>query len=248
MLLGRKMTVALGAKGSNLVFNGKLSQVSAEAAYHHLVTPVFGKEVVYDVPNAVFMEQKRMVKSGVSNENLRVYLGLIVDEVQQFLSHDARFEAFQSRKPGKSGAVPIFVAMSELIILTASRTLQGPEVRQGLDKSFADLYHDLDAGFTPINFVFPYLPLPANLRRDRAQKQMSDFYRSIVEKRRTHPRDDMDPDMISALMGQKYKNGRSLSDLEIAHIMIAILMAGQHTSSATSSWALLRLGSKPELM
>lgn len=57
-----------------------------------------------------------------------------------------------------------------------------------------------------------------------------------------------DHDMIAALMEQSYKNGRKLGDREIAHIMIALLMAGQHTSSATGSWALLRLASRPEIM
>lgn len=54
--------------------------------------------------------------------------------------------------------------------------------------------------------------------------------------------------MIAALMDQSYKNGRKLSDMEIAHIMIVLLMAGQHTSSATGSWAMLRLASRPEFM
>jgi len=53
--------------------------------------------------------------------------------------------------------------------------------------------------------------------------------------------------MISALLGQRYRNGRSLLDHEIAHIMIALLMAGQHTSSASSSWALLHIAANPDI-
>jgi len=33
ILLGRRMTVALGPKGSNLILGGRLSEVSAEEAY-----------------------------------------------------------------------------------------------------------------------------------------------------------------------------------------------------------------------
>ncbi|SNX85340.1 probable Sterol 14 alpha-demethylase [Melanopsichium pennsylvanicum] len=248
VLLGRRITVALGPKGSNLVFNAKHHQVTAEDAYTHLTTPVFGKEVVYDVPNAVFMEQKKFVKVGLSVENFRVYVPQIVDEVKQYIRTDPRFSAVQ--KGNKSLVVDIFQAMSEVIILTASRTLQGKEVREGLDKSFAQLYHDLDSGFTPINFVIPNLPLPSNFKRDKAQKKMSQFYQDIVSKRRAlgHTGDDGENDMIAALMEQKYKNGRELSGVEIAHMMIALLMAGQHTSSATSSWAFLRLASRPNII
>lgn len=249
VLLGRKMTVALGPKGSNLVFNGRLAQVSAEDAYTSLTTPVFGKEVVYDVPNSKFMEQKRFVKVGLSIENFRAYVGQIEKEVKDFIATDPAFAPVRGDvEPGTKAVVDIFKGMSELTILTASRTLQGNEVRENLDKSFAQLYHDLDSGFTPINFVIPNLPLPNNLRRDRAQRQMSQFYMNIISKRRTESVEGTEHDMIAALMEQSYKNGQPIRDIEIAHMMIALLMAGQHTSSATGSWAMLRLASRPELI
>lgn len=54
-------------------------------------------------------------------------------------------------------------------------------------------------------------------------------------------------DMLQALQGVTYKNGHVLTDKEIAHMMIALLMAGQHTSAATSSWLLLHLAVRPDL-
>jgi sterol 14alpha-demethylase len=53
--------------------------------------------------------------------------------------------------------------------------------------------------------------------------------------------------MIAALLDQKYRNGQALKDHEIAHIMIALLMAGQHTSSASGSWSLLHLAANPDI-
>lgn len=53
---------------------------------------------------------------------------------------------------------------------------------------------------------------------------------------------------MAALINQNYRNGRPLKDHEIAHIMIALLMAGQHTSSATGSWALLHLADRPDIL
>lgn len=55
-------------------------------------------------------------------------------------------------------------------------------------------------------------------------------------------------DMIAALTGCEYKNGVALTERDIAHMMIAILMAGQHTSSATSSWTILHLADRPDIM
>lgn len=47
---------------------------------------VFGTEVVYDVPNAILMEQKKFVKFGLTTENFRRYVGIIKGEVEGYLS------------------------------------------------------------------------------------------------------------------------------------------------------------------
>jgi len=60
ILLGRKITLYLGPKGNQFVLNAKLKDVNAEEIYSVLTTPVFGKDVIYDVPNAKFMEQKKV--------------------------------------------------------------------------------------------------------------------------------------------------------------------------------------------
>jgi sterol 14-demethylase len=48
-------------------------------------------------------------------------------------------------------------------------------------------------------------------------------------------------------MQQSYRDGRQLRDHEIAHMMITLLMAGQHTSSSSDSWTLLRLANNPDV-
>ena len=40
----------------------------------------------------------------------------------------------------------------------------------------------------------------------------------------------------------------AVPDKEIAHMMIALLMAGQHSLSSTGSWIMLRLVSRPEIL
>lgn len=155
-----------------------------ERVQQHLTTPVFGKGVVYDVPNEVFMEQKRFVKVGLSTDNLKAYVGMIEDEIDEFVAHDPNFKVYQTNDINEWGSFDVITVMQEITILTASRTLQGKEVREGLTKSFAGLYNDLDGGFTPLNFMFPNLPLESYRKRDRAQVKMSDFYVNIIQKRR----------------------------------------------------------------
>lgn len=104
---------------------------------------------------------------------------MITDECARFFAEEMHLT---QATPGPK-TVEVFKTMSSLIILTAARTLQGKEVRDLMDSRFAELYHDLDGGFTPLNFLFPNLPLPSYKRRDKAQKEMSDFYVNIMNKR-----------------------------------------------------------------
>ena len=188
----------------------------------------------------------QFVKFGLTTSAFHSYVGLITKEVRNFWSKENSHKKFASA----SGIINLPSAMAELTIYTASRSLQGKEVREKFDSTFADMYHDLDMGFTPINFMLPWAPLPQNRKRDFAQQKMADTYMSIIRQRREHGDlipDDREEDMIWNLMNCVYKNGTPVPDREVAHMMIALLMAGQHSSSSTITWIFLRLASRPHI-
>ena len=130
------------------------------------------------------MEQKKFMKVGLSTDNMRTYVGMVESEVSQFLRNDPSFRIFQMNDLNEWGQFDVLKATQEMTILTASRTLQGKEVRSNMDATFAQLFTDLDGGFTPLNFMFPNLPLESYRRRDRAQKKMADFYVDIIKARK----------------------------------------------------------------
>lgn len=244
MLLGKVMTVYLGPKGHEFVLNSKLAEVSAEEAYTHLTTPVFGKGVIYDCPNSKLMEQKKFAKFALTKELFQKYVPKIKEEV---LSYFASSENFEMTKKDE-GVVNVMHSQPEITIFTASRSLMGDEMRKRFDASFASLYSDLDKGFTPINFVFPNLPLPQYRKRDEAQQKISSTYMGLINLRRESGDVVPDRDLIDSLMtNSTYKDGVKMTDQEIANLLIGVLMGGQHTSAATSAWFLLHLAEKPEL-
>lgn len=248
LLLGRVMTVYLGPKGHEFVLNAKASYVSAEEAYQHLTTPVFGKGVIYDCPNARLMEQKKFAKSALTRDAFRAYVPMIKEEVLNYFKTSKNFFAGSSNDGKTSGIADVMQTQPEITIFTASRTLLGKDIRSKLNSSFAGLYSDLDKGFTPINFVFPNLPfLSMYKKRDAAQREISSTYMSVIEQRRKN-NDIKDRDLVDSLMkNSTYKDGVKMTDQEIANLLIGVLMGGQHTSAATSAWFLLHLAEKPEI-
>ncbi|KAG9584970.1 14-alpha sterol demethylase Cyp51B, partial [Aureobasidium melanogenum] len=245
VLLGKQTTVYLGTKGNEFILNGKLKDLNAEDTYSPLTTPVFGQGVVYDCSNAMLMQQKKFIKHGLTTASLQSHVSTITHETGAFFAHDASHKRFSSQ----SGTFDLPAAMAELTINTASRSLQGQEARDQVDSTFAHLYHDLYMEITPINFMLPWAPLLQNRRRDRAQKKMADTYKAIIQQKRSLPCDlEFDQgSMLRNLMTCQYKDGTALTDQDIAHIMIALLMAGQHSSSSTISWILLCLASRPDI-
>ncbi|KAJ6095701.1 hypothetical protein N7486_006447 [Penicillium sp. IBT 16267x] len=88
--------------------------------------------------------------------------------------------------------------------------------------------------------------------RDVAHVRMREIYLDIINERRQQAATGTDQgpqakDMIWHLMDCVYRDGTPIPDKEIAHMMITLLMAGQHSSSAISCWILLRLASEPEM-
>lgn len=163
------------------------------------------------------------------------------DEIRSFTKRTPAFH-------DNSGTINIPQITAQITLFTASRTLQGKEIRAKLDTTFAALYHDLDDGFQPINFMLPWLPLPQNRRRDKGQKKMTQLYTDIINARRENGMRQDSEDMLWTLMNSTYKDGTPVPDSEIAHMMIALLMAGQHSSSVTSAWIMLHLAAQPEIM
>ncbi|KAJ3219611.1 Lanosterol 14-alpha-demethylase [Dinochytrium kinnereticum] len=241
LMLGRKMTFCLGPDGNHFVFNVKIKNATAEGAYDKLTVPVFGKDVVYDVENSVFMEQKKFVKDALSTAAFRSYIPIFTQETVDFIKAiDFKGQKQLIYEP--------FAEMSELIIRTASHTLMGKEIRQQLREGIVSkLYHDLDRGLAPINVFFRWLPLPTYFARDRAHNEMTRVFTRIIKERRAN-KDIENTDVLQALMSATYKDGSKMSDDAVGHMMIAMLMAGQHTSSTTTAWILFELARCPEIV
>jgi len=137
--------------------------------------------------------------------------------------------------------------MNRLTILTASRCLLGPEIRENpkVAGEFAALYHDLEGGLNPIAFFYPYFPLPAHFKRDRARVEIQKLFASIIKERRSRTEEKFE-DMLQNLLDSNYKTGEVLADDAVVGILLGLLFAGQHTSGITSTWTGFFLCTHPQ--
>nr|QQD79796.1 sterol 14 alpha-demethylase [Prototheca miyajii] len=231
-LAHRRMTFLIGPHASPHFFNATDDKMSQTEVYNFNV-PTFGPGVVFDVDQRVRSEQFRFVADALKSSKLKTYVPAFHKEAEEYFS-----------QWGETGVVNLAQEFGQLIILTASRTLLGREVRESMFQRVADLFHDLDDGMRPLSVLFPYLPTAYHKKRDAARKELSQIFRKIVAARRASG--VKEDDVLQALIDSRYRkvyDGRATTDEEITGLLIALLFAGQHTSSMVSTWTGLYLAS-----
>lgn len=217
-----KITFLIGPEVSAHFFKANEADLSQQEVYQFNV-PIFGPGVVFDVDYTVRQEQFRFFTEALRVNKLKGYVDQMVVEAEDYFS-----------KWGDSGEVDIKYELEHLIILTASRCLLGREVRDKLFDDVSALFHDLDNGMLPVSVLFPYLPIPAHRRRDKARKRLAEIFANIIASRKHAGKSEND--MLQCFIDSKYKDGRPTSESEVTGLLIAALFGGQHTSSITSTW------------
>jgi len=83
--------------------------------------------------------------------------------------------------------------------------------------------------------------LPSFKQRDFAREEVAKIFRRIIKQRKEDGSSKGKDDILSILMECEYKDGSILEDEHLVGMMIALLFAGQHTSSITGTWAGLNI-------
>jgi sterol 14-demethylase len=226
-VFNRRMVAMFGPEAHEAVFRAPDEVLSPSEAYK-IMTPVFGKDIVYDAPPAKMAEQLKMLLPALKDRRMRTYGEAVVYETEQTIA-----------TWGEMGVVDFVDFCRVLTNFTSSRCLLGREFREGMNEEFAAVYHDLERGVTPLAYINAHLPIPSFWKRDRARVRMVEMITSIVSDRRRAGRTG--EDFLQTLMDSRYSDGRALSEHEITGMLLAGMFAGHHTSSVTTAWALIEL-------
>jgi sterol 14alpha-demethylase len=237
-MMHKHLTFLFGTEASTPFFKLGDEQMSQPEVYGFM-TPVFGKGVIYDAEPKRRYQQMQQAATGLKKDRLVSYVPKIEWETVNYFS-----EWGKTKGEGKGD---LLVALSELTILSATRCLHGDDVRDTMFNDVARLFHDLDKGTEPLSFFFPYLPTPAHALRDKARLEMVEIFSKVIQKRRddttTKPEDRTD--LLQLFIDFKYRDGEGLSNDQVVGMLIAMLFAGQHTSSVTSTWTAMFLVHNP---
>jgi sterol 14-demethylase len=231
---GKLMVLLTGPKANEAFFRAPDQQLSTADAYKMMV-PVFGEDVVYDAPPEKMNEQLQMLMPALRDKRMRTYGEIVAAEVERGIADW-----------GDEGEIDLVEYSRVLTNFTSSHCLLGSKFREEMTEEFAQVYHDLEMGVTPLAYIHAHLPLPSFRRRDRARVRLVEMITEIIENRRKSG--EIGEDFLQTLMDSKYQSGASLNEHEITGLLLAAMFAGHHTSSVTTSWTLLELLHNPGCM
>ena len=129
-------------------------------------------------------------------------------------------------------------------MLISSRCLVGKEVREKMYGQFCTNFHQIEEGVNFASFLFPYIPIPVNRRRDRARIRLTKIISEVVRSRKSQ--NHVEEDVLQSFMDSTYKNGRGTNVEEVSGMMLGLIFAGKHTSAMTSAWTGACLLSHPK--
>jgi sterol 14-demethylase len=230
-IANKKMVALFGPEAHEAVFRAPDSQLNPAEAYK-IMTPVFGKNMVYDAAPERMDEQLKMLLPALKDRRMRTYTEIIVEEVEASIA-----------EWGDEGEIDLVDYCRVLTNFTSAHCLLGREFRHDMTHEFAEIYHDLERGITPLAYINAHLPLPSFRARDRARVRLVEMIGEIIEARRRSG--TQGEDFLQTLIESRYKNGASLTDDEITGMLLAAMFAGHHTSSVTTAWTLLELMRNP---
>jgi sterol 14-demethylase len=233
-LFHQSMVLLTGTEASEAFYRAP-DEVLDQGPAYKIMTPIFGKGVVFDAPIARKNQQLLMLMPALRDKPMRTYSDIIVGEVATLLD-----------RWGDSGEIDLLEFTKELTIYTSSHCLLGAEFRYELNREFVEIYRDLEQGIQPIAYVFPDLPLPVFRRRDKARARLQELVSQIMEKRAQQSENRTN--VFQMLIDASYEDGSKLTAHEITGMLIAAVFAGHHTSSGTAAWVLIELLRHPEHM
>lgn len=235
-LADKDVVLLTGAEANEVFFRASEEELDQAAAYPFM-TPVFGKGVVFDA--SAERRREMLHNQSLRDKFMRGHAETISDEINRMV---AGWD--------DSGEIDLLDFFAELTIYTSTSCLIGKKFREELDRSYAELFHDLEQGTDALAFVDAHMDIESFRRRDAARLALVERIQGIMDRRRAEPTADKeDMDLVDVLLTiEDDKGNPRFSADEITGMFISMMFAGHHTTSGTAAWTLIELLQNPDFL
>ncbi|AFZ23787.1 cytochrome P450 [Cylindrospermum stagnale PCC 7417] len=185
-----------------------------------------------------WQRQRRLTQPAFHRDRIFSYGEVMVDYTNRLLTNWS---------DGK--IIAIHEEMMHLTLEIVAKTLFGAEVTEveTVEKimQISMAYFD-DRNNNFLLFVIPdWVPLPHNLRFQKAAQQFDEIIYPIIQRRRESGEDQ--GDLLSMLLQMQDENGNRMSDKQLRDEAVTLFIAGHETTALAISWGWYLLSQHPEI-
>ncbi len=200
------------------------------------VTDLFGKGLLTSEGDS-WLRRRRLAAPAFHRQRINNYGRVMVDYTERMLGR------------WRDGEVrPIHQEMMHLTMEIVTKTLFDIEMS---GDAAGDVGHAFDMATAEIaaRFRRPFkipeaIPVPSNLRYQRAVRRLNDLVYGIIKERRSNSGDR--GDLLSMLMTARDEDGSVMSDQQLRDEVITLFLAGHETTALVLSWTWYLLSQHPE--
>ncbi|GAA3886294.1 cytochrome P450 [Saccharothrix violaceirubra] len=229
-LAGRRAVVLLGSAHNRFFYAQTDGLLSIRAAYPFF-SRMFAPEFYFFADPEEYQRQRSIVLPRFQGRQLEGYVTSMQRETAALID-----------ELGDSGRFDMAALLGPLVLRIAARCFLGADIAVVLDRDFYTEFRRFAGGMG--FFPPPWVPSPRNLRSRAARDRLRAAFRTLIERRRSHPIDP--PDFLQTLAGAHYPDGTPVPDSVRVNLVLMLTWAGHETTTGHLAWALADLLDHPE--
>lgn len=150
-------------------------------------------------------------------------------------------------RPGQE--VVIDQALTQLTLRIIAKTMYGVDLERetaAIGRLMQEILTVAEAQLGMAVLPPPWLPTPANLRQQRALREVKALLRAIIQRRQGEGVDH--GDLLSMLLAVRDEEGRPMSEEQLLDECVTLFVAGHETTAAALTWAWYLLAQHPDVL
>jgi cytochrome P450 len=181
--------------------------------------------------------QRKLMQPTFHTKRISAYAQTMVDYTQRM------FDGWQAGK-----VLDIDAEMMRLTLFIVGKTLFDTDLKDDSAKiatALGKMLHDImDEAGSLVNLP-DWIPTPLRFRKQRTIQMLEDVIMPIIEEHRATKEDR--GDLLSMLLMAQDDDGSGMSDEQVKHEALTIVLAGHETTANTLTWTLYLLSQYPKI-
>jgi cytochrome P450 len=201
------------------------------------VTTMFGKGLLTS-EGSHWVQQRKLIQPAFHRDRINSYGSVMVASTERIL------EGWRDGQTRDVHADMMLLTM-DIVVRTLFGSGVSAEDAAAVSAAFNVAIDEIAVRFRRPFKIPDWIPVPSNVRFNRAVRELDRLMYSLIRARRTSP--ERGNDLLSMLVDVRDENGEGMSEKQLRDEAITLFLAGHETTAIALSWTWYLLSEHPEV-